>query len=617
MQKIFGVSLLVIFGYYNLSAQLLTDKVMPPSPNAAAIIKYCDHPTGTKAGIPKIRIPFRTLANNDVYVPMSLNYHTLGIRVEEEATWTGLGWYLNAGGMITRIVRGKNDFGLVEEELKPTAKGYPFEDIKPCFDDCDENETEEFHTKVCNGEIDTDPDIFFFDILGIRGKFLLTPHHDKSSDFIVLGVSIPTKMSFAYSIKDNYWRVTDRKGFKYTFGTRELTETHRNYFDHKLDSHKILFKYYSELATTTWYLNQIESPSGSIATFNYAVGDNGLSDYASNGTHHKMNINDQDLWDVHYSSYCFPDAIENVQILSESLYNDVYLQSITCGDYEARFSMSPREDIISPAVTDRPRPAGSQYTQYLSARKPPQKLDQIEIRKGSDLIAKYEFNYSYYNDGRNDSIPRLFKRLKLDSLVTTNQKGQRKSDKFSYHQKYNLPSKESHARDLWGYYNGEEDIHNITPSDYYNYSQPEKTLQEDGRAKHYSIDHVKEAVLEKIEFGNGVVKTYTYGHQEFTDISDEIKQHFDDRMKQTNFSHILHPFISGGLRVEEINEKYPHDEIYKEYKYVLNSKESGVLNITHYSHDHSGYGHRTSGNHNVIYKKVYIKTGKIFNGVKF
>ena len=122
MRKLIGGVLSVALFSHVVNGQLLTDKVMPPSSNAAAIIKYCDHPVGTKAGIPKIRIPFRTLAGDGVFVPISLNYHSLGVRVEEEATWTGLGWYLNAGGMITRIVRGKNDFGLVEEELNPTAK---------------------------------------------------------------------------------------------------------------------------------------------------------------------------------------------------------------------------------------------------------------------------------------------------------------------------------------------------------------------------------------------------------------------------------------------------------------------------------------------------------------
>ena len=34
----------------------------------------------------KIKIPIKTIVNNDLYIPISLNYHAIGIKVEEEAT---------------------------------------------------------------------------------------------------------------------------------------------------------------------------------------------------------------------------------------------------------------------------------------------------------------------------------------------------------------------------------------------------------------------------------------------------------------------------------------------------------------------------------------------------
>jgi len=42
-------------------------------------------------------------------VPVSLSYHASGIRVQETAGWAGLGWALNAGGVITRTVQGAPD----------------------------------------------------------------------------------------------------------------------------------------------------------------------------------------------------------------------------------------------------------------------------------------------------------------------------------------------------------------------------------------------------------------------------------------------------------------------------------------------------------------------------
>lgn len=598
---------LILLLSWQSSAQLLVEKVMPPSPNATAIIKYCDHPIGTKSGIPEISFPFEPLVHQDILIPMSMNYHTLGIKVEEEASWTGLGWYLSAGGVITRIVRGKNDFGHTEKDIESTAKGYPFEHIKPCFDDCEANQTADFRQKVCNGEIDSDPDVFFFDLLGVKGKFLLTPDHKENAKSIFIKTVSPTNLVFEYLTTTNTWKVKNELGYTYFFRTKEKTETHRNYFDYRTDTKKVLFKYYSELATTSWYLDEIVSPSGASAFFRYDVYPNGDSPYTSNGTYHKMFINDIDVWDIHYSAYCFPDAVENVQILSESLFGDVYLKSIRCGDYKVNFILNDREDMVSPAAFDRPtHVGGTEYSKYFNINKGPQRLDAMEITKNGDFVERYDFKYSYFNDLMTNGHARTFKRLKLDALVKTYSNGEQSTERFSYIEKFGLPSKESRARDLWGYYNGEEDIHNITPSDFMNYSQPEKALWEEGRARHYSLKYAQEGTLKKIEFSNGTMREFVYNHQEFTAVSPEITSHFEENMKDSNFSHVAHPFIAGGLRVQEIIDISPDFQIFQEYDYRKNQRESGVLSIVHYDHDHSGFGHKTSGNHNVVYNLVNV-----------
>lgn len=587
-------------------AQLRVDKVIPPSFNAAAIIKYCDHPIGNKYGIPKVKFPIKTLINNDIYIPIALNYHTIGIKVEEEPTWAGLGWYLNAGGVITRIIRGENDFGVSENSTSQTqkAKGYPFEHIKPCFDDCEENENDEFHQKVCAGEIDPDPDIFFFDILGMKGKFLLTPDHDPAKEYIQINIVRPRKMTAQFFIKKNYWVIKDQRGYQYTFGAREITETFDNYFDYKLDSHKLNFMSQFNEATTSWYLTRIESPKGAVASFTYDVTMDGKSDYASMSTYHKMNINDENIWDLHYSSYCFPDHIENVQIVSENRHHDVYLQSITCGEYTVTFEKSPQENTTPSKKMAIPK--------HLST----QKLDQIEITKNGELVSSNAFYYSYFNGEMFGGDAYLYHRLKLDSIKTSNNTKE-KTFRFSYEEDIPLPSKESHARDLWGYYNGEEDLYNITPSDFYNYSQPEKLLQEEGKTRHYSLDHIKSGILKKVDYDGKKSKEYVYDHQEFEEIDEEISSHFSNSMKNSNFSHHINPFIFGGLRIQEIIDSFPSEQIYKEFNYRPAGKETGKLIITHYSHDHHGYGHKTSGNHSVKYNKMKIKTGKLFRGKKF
>lgn len=602
---------IIISSHFVSHSQLRVDKVIPPSFNAVALIKYCDHPTGTNYGIPEINFPINTLINDDIEIPIVLSYHSIGVKVEEESTWTGLGWYLNAGGLITRIIRGENDFGVSENDEgdeNELAKGYPFEHIKPCFDDCDENENAEFHQKVCAGEIDSDPDIFFFNILGAKGKFLLTPDHDPKKEFISINIVSPKKMTIKFFIKKNYWTATEENGFEYTFKVREITETFDNYFDYKFDSHKLHFLSHFNKATTSWYLSEVKSPKGATAKFYYDTDPDGRSGFTSNSAYHRMNINDADVWDLHYSSYCFPDDIENLQIVSENQHNDIYLSSIICGDYTATFNKSVQENMFY-SKDNNSDEARRKYRPDTFRPLGPQKLDKIQIFKNGKSIGTNTFFYSYFNGDVKDGNTALYLRLKLDRLTTKNEEVEN-IYKFNYEENIALPSKESHARDLWGHYNGEEDIHNITPSDFYNYSQPEKLLQEDSKTKHYSLDYIKSGILTSINYNNGKTVEYQYDHQEFETVDEEISGHFTANMKNSNFSHHMNPFIFGGLRIQKIIDRFPTEKITREFNYKPNGTETGKLIITHYNHDHHGFGHKTSGNHCVKYGDVDVTMEK-------
>ena len=611
MRILYTILLLVAAISFSSKAQLRIDKVTPPSFNSAALIKYCDHPVGVSYGIPKIKFPIRTLINDDLFVPISLNYHAVGIKVEEEATWAGLGWYLDAGGVITRIIRGENDFGVVDEKDNSSALGYPFEHIKPCLEDCSDNENDAFHQKVCDAEIDSDPDIFFFNILGMKGKFILTPDHKTDQESIDIDIIAPRKMTARYFLKDNHWEVIEERGFRYVFKTREVTTNHNYYLDYKFQSHEAQFDHQTHVATTSWYLDEVTSPKGATAYFKYDLGIDGLSPYYSEGSYQKMNINDQDLWDIHYSSYCFPEDIENVQVNSLNIHRDIYLKSVSSGEYTVEFKKSEQSGIRSASGHS------SRVHPKMIAGYDRQQLDRIEVKKIGKVVSATDLHYSFFKYNEEGELPYVHLRLKLDSMKTVTDT-RTKSMVFEYNELHGLPSKESHARDLWGFYNGENDPSNITPSDFYNYSQPEKLLQEVGKTKHYSLPHIMEGVLKKIRYDGGRVTEYFYDHQEFNSVSDEISGHFSERMKNSNFSHHMEPFLFGGLRIKEIREHFPpKKDLYKDFIYKVNRVEGGQLIISHYSHDHHGYGHHTSGNHTIKYEQVTIKAGVLFNGRKF
>jgi hypothetical protein len=80
--------------------------VIPPSPDAAALGKFVEVPVSYYTGIPQISIPIYTIQTGNIQLPISISYHAGGVKVEDVASRVGLGWALNAGGVISRSVVG-------------------------------------------------------------------------------------------------------------------------------------------------------------------------------------------------------------------------------------------------------------------------------------------------------------------------------------------------------------------------------------------------------------------------------------------------------------------------------------------------------------------------------
>ncbi|TKG83462.1 hypothetical protein EYV94_28985, partial [Puteibacter caeruleilacunae] len=92
---------IVLFANFALAQDVPT--VIPPLPEAASMIKYGDIPISHYTGTANINIPLFTIEEGGYTLPISLSYHSRGIKVEEIASRVGLGWTLNYGGAITRM----------------------------------------------------------------------------------------------------------------------------------------------------------------------------------------------------------------------------------------------------------------------------------------------------------------------------------------------------------------------------------------------------------------------------------------------------------------------------------------------------------------------------------
>lgn len=102
----------------------LSDGTVLPSPEAARMRRYMDHPVALNTGVLSVNIPLYTMSVGGYSLPIALSYHAAGIKADDEHCETGLGWSLLGGGCISRTV-----IGVPDEQAK--SKAYNDNNINP------------------------------------------------------------------------------------------------------------------------------------------------------------------------------------------------------------------------------------------------------------------------------------------------------------------------------------------------------------------------------------------------------------------------------------------------------------------------------------------------------
>lgn len=146
---------------------------VPSSPNDASLGKYGECIVDKSTGIPNISIPLFDINEGGTNVNVGISYNAAGIKVQEEASCVGLGWSLNAGGVITRVMHGLPDdfgiYGYLHHASKIPREGWVQNDltIPTRFE-----QTYEWLRQVSLKRIDYEPDVFYFNINSHSGSFI-------------------------------------------------------------------------------------------------------------------------------------------------------------------------------------------------------------------------------------------------------------------------------------------------------------------------------------------------------------------------------------------------------------------------------------------------------------
>jgi hypothetical protein len=222
-----------------------TPKVVPPAPNVATLGKFGDVPVSGYTGVPNIGIDFEGVEGAKLSVPISIKYHAGGIRVNDISSVVGLSWALNAGGNISRTVRGLPDDGANGYLTTATPAS-----ITPTLAQIGSNLS--YYEAAAEGRYDVEPDLFSFNVGGYSGKFVFdaTPAHNIK---LIPYQNIKVVPSADY----NTWTVTTPDGTIYTFGTA-MDGTVAQYADN------------SSTFNSAWHLSSITTPNNDdLITFTY------------------------------------------------------------------------------------------------------------------------------------------------------------------------------------------------------------------------------------------------------------------------------------------------------------------------------------------------------------
>ncbi len=509
------------------------------TPTVAALAKYADTPVGNYSGIPSIGIPLYSINAGGYQLPISLSYHAGGIKLAQEASWVGLGWSLNAGGMITRQIRGENDIDTGDNNLRSYIDSYGDYDkihsigFHTCFDELGEvwedygiffgpchflppantdwevlylEKTwnplsyfykDEFveitrsneHRKVS----DTEPDLFMFNFGGFSGKFIM---QTIDSNGTIRGKLLNNEYNLKIELLDRYtnpyFKVTDPEGTIYEFNKRDKSTTSSTP--------------YNRLHISGWLLTKITTNTKQEIFFEYEEDENYIHNISrvSESVDYRVIPNNSstqpEKWIklVNTTNELIVDNLSH-KVTGSTSINAVsnLLKRIVWDGGKVEFTTTNRDDY------------GTGYAK---------KLSNIEIFDNDlNLIKKIDFEHDYFNADAagTQSQKKKLKRLKLLELKETNINNTQESlppYKFTYHEEKPLAPKNSNGFDHWGYYNGKSTGSSIPEIITFD---NEKRSSFGGADRRASFNNTVLGTLKEIEYPTGGKVKYEYELNEF------------------------------------------------------------------------------------------------------
>jgi len=435
----YNILTILILVYSSVFSQTEVSNIIPLAPNTAAFVRYGEVPVNNFTGTANISIPIYNIKTNEFNFQLELSYHTGGNKVDDIASWVGLGWSLGTIPMISRSVNGTIDEGtggfMSKYDGYSTRELYMLDksNIKRLL----------YLDALADGTADSEPDIFYFNILGKNGKFIYDQEHNQ---FVTLEES---QIKIIY--ENSFFKLITEEGYEYTFFERENTYINGGE------------------TTTAWYVTKIVSP----------------------------NKNEEIVFDYDLEVQTFKTPTPKTTfIFTGGIPSDTY--NLTKGP------VTTITTVYANLLKKISFNGGSvEFTRNTVERLDLQggySLKNIKIKDSKkDEIFSYDFEYKFVTGGSCYSNEKYTNKWMLLEKFKNTTSINPIEHTFLYNESYFPPCRNSPAQDYWGYYNGATDNLDLIPTVFSTYHSLEI------KGANRFVDPVKSqfGILKKIIYPTG------------------------------------------------------------------------------------------------------------------
>ncbi|MGY3793777.1 RHS repeat domain-containing protein [uncultured Aquimarina sp.] len=421
----------------------------PLSPEAYAFMQYGQVPVNSYTGNLGYSLPLFTHTGAEMSLPMSLSYDQ-NIKVSQVATGAGLGWNLNLGGRISRVVNGLPDNGIsgqtvFDADTRASLQNYygqggMFGSVSSAKDHY------EWTKDIEKGRIDVHPDYFTLNALGINEVIAFDISGGMEAK-VISNPRIQVELIGGFPSSSNQdiqgWIITGEDGSRYHFEMAEQTRKIGD--DSSFNSYSLL-----QIYNSSWVLTKIESPNrADIYTFQYEQQPYSseiviAQEYEIASTTIKPNQVNHGIDNI---SSITPDISIKQLFLTSVSYNGRQIYDI---------NLSDRYDYRQVNRTN------NTYTSVQNV------IDAIDIYQYNhktninDLVQSVDLQHSYFGPSALANNPQTVSnwdhlkiKLKLDVVAFKNADDLlNKKFGFEYYSPTAVPARNSKAQDYMGYYNG-------------------------------------------------------------------------------------------------------------------------------------------------------------------